>query len=332
MLSMDITPQTIMKISSIIKFVLIALFVYWGATTDTLYNYISDWSDKTVAWLEGNEDKVDQFFDYLNNLDEDRMMRNYNMAIFICSCVAFVLSLLYRLVLGKSAKQRGVYDNLSDYTWLAAVAVLLTAFKHDSANWWAVPSFPIFMFIFIYPLLYIPYYRYLRWIPAFIYDALTIFGGFVYVALVPMYDGSLVCKIMLLLTTLGAFWFMWAHRKFDTCRGCKKYVYNKHIDRHIDETVIDYRDVNTTVATGYETIEKYDKYGHKVGSTTRETGWKRAKYTIKTVTKYHTDTYECCNCGHQYTETGSEEYKKSLPYEAREEEAGKYQGDLDVSM
>lgn len=321
-----------MKFSRIIKLALLALFVYWGATTDTLYNIIADWSDRTVEWLEANEDKVDQAIDYLIALDDEKAMRNYNMAMFICSCVAFALTLLYRLVLGKSAKQRGVYDNLSDYTWLAAIAVLLTAFKHDSANWWAVMSFPIFMFIFIYPLLYIPYYRYLRWIPAFIYDTLTIFSGFIYVTLVPMYDGSLVCKIMLLLITLGAFWFMWAHRKFDTCAGCKKYVYNKHIDHHIDETEISYSDVDTSVSTGYRITQKINSDGRVISETKTPTGYKRVKYTIKRVTKYYTDTFECCNCGHQYTETGDEENTKSLAYKEREEASGRYRGDIEVSM
>ena len=262
-----------MKLSRIIWIKVIGLYVYWGASTDTLSNWLNALADKLT-----NGQPLDQTLDNhlaeIDKIDTLKSYRIFNMVLLVCSIIAFGLSIFYQIVFKKSAKKRNVFDQLKRYTGLAATAVLLTAFKHDTVNWWSVLSIPIFTFLFVYPLFYIRYYRYFRWAVATIYDLLAFALGTIHVVVCVMYDDSALTFGGLFICILLCFWFMWKHRKFDTCSSCKNYVNIKHIDHTIEETNISYKDVDVAGAAGHTTTTSYDKYGHRIGQTSTATGWK----------------------------------------------------------
>ena len=317
-----------MKLGRIIWLLLVAAFVYWGASSDTLSNWLNNLVDNAEPLTAQTEEFTNSFIEKINAADEVQMIIYYNRILLVISCLALVLSILYRFVLKETAIKRDLYDNVKDFLLYSVVAVLLTAFHHSAFNWWTLPAIPFACMMLVYPLLYIPYYRYFRWVFAFFYNLLTLIVGGFYLAGC-LTNPSLIGKILSLVFAGLAVWYFLTHRKFDSCAGCKRYVNIHHINHTIDKTEIDYQDVDTTVATGYIETTKYDKYGHKVGTTTKETGSKRVTYTSKIIKKYYTDLFRCPYCGYEYTETGVDEQMKSLGYKEREEKPGVYMGDLD---
>lgn len=313
-----------MKIGRFIFLVLVGLFVYWAAAYDTFANFLYTLADKLQPWAEVAGAKFDKFID---GADVEKYFVYFLKGWFFASCLALILSVVYLFALKDAAKKRNTHGDLTTYVYLSVVCVLLTCFKQDTANWWVIPVIPITSYVILYPLLYLPHYRYFRWVFAFFFDILVFVLGFIYVSMCTV-NASFFATIMTFIVAGLSVWYAFTHRKKDSCKSCKKYVEVLHVDHHIDETEIRYQDIDTEVATGHETTTTYDKYGHKVGEHSRVTGWKRVKCTHKIITRYFTDTYRCPYCGYEYTTNDSEETKKTLGYKQREEPSGTYQGDL----
>lgn len=316
-----------MKFVKFILLVLLGLFVYWAAADDTFANFLTNLADDAQPLAETIDAKTNALIDKINASDIKEVTLHLNRGLFIGSCVALALSLLYLLVFKTTAKKRNTYSDIKTYAVLSAVCCLLTFFKQDTANWWAIPAIPIIAFVVFYPLLYLPYYRYLRWVFAFFFDITVIVVGFVYVPMCAT-DAPLWARILTLVMTALVIWYAWTHRKRESCEGCKRHVEHDYVGRTIDKTEIDYRDFDQQQATGYQVKTTYDKYGHKHSETRTPTGWRRVKGTIKYINRYYTDTYRCPYCGHEHTTSDVDEQTKTLGYQQREEAAGTYEGDL----
>lgn len=317
-----------MKLSRIIWILLVGLFVYWGATTDTLANLLNGLAERLEPTAEVVDQATNRAIDTLNESDDLQTMRLFNRVLLGLSCLAFVLSIIYRFLLKESAKRRNTFDEIDFYMILSALSILLTLFNHDEANWWSLLLIPICCFMVVYPLLYIPYYRYLKWISSTIYDILVLIIGGVYFSAC-LSEGSLFARILSGIFGLLAIWIYYSHRKSYSCPSCKRYVEVLQLDHHIDRTDVEYRDREEDVATGYRVTERIDKHGNRSVVSKVATGWKRIFYTQKRVRKHYTDHFQCPYCGYKYVEQGVEESEKNLGYKEREERAGSHRGDID---
>ena len=318
-----------MKFVKFISLILLGLFVYWAAADDTLANFLTSFAEDAQPLAETIDAKTNAFIDKINaaNTNIKGVTLYLNRGLFIGSCVALLLSLLYLLVFKKTAKKRNTYSDIKTLAVLSAVCIVLTLFKQDTANWWAIPTIPVISLVLFYPLLYLPHYRYFRWVFAFFFDITVIVVGFVYVPMCAT-NASLFVTIATFVVTILSIWYAWTHRKFDACEKCKKHVEYIYVGRTIDKTEIDYKDFDQQQATGYRVKTTYDKYGHKHSETSTPTGWQRVKGTTKYINRYYTDLYRCPYCGHEHTTSDVKEDKKSLGYQQREEAAGTYEGDL----
>ena len=311
----------------LITLVLVGLFVYWAATDDTFANFLTGLAEDAQPWAEVIDAKTNAFIDKINVANANAVTLILNKCLLIASCVATVLSLLYLLVLRKAAKKRNTYSDIKTYAVLSAVCVVLTLFKQNTANWWVIPTIPVISLVLCYPLLYLPHYRYFRWVFAFFYDILVVVVGFAYVALCQT-NAPFLATIATFIVTILSVWYAWTHRKFDSCEKCKKHVEYLYVGRTIDKTEINYKDFDQQQATGYTVKTTYDKYGHKHSETSTPTGWRRVKGTIKYINRYYTDLYRCPYCGHEHTTSDVDEKTKQLGYQQREESTGTYEGDL----
>jgi hypothetical protein len=315
-----------MKFVKFIIFILLGLFVYWAAADDTFANFLTNLADDAKPLAETIDAKTNALIDKINAADIKEVTLHLNRGLFIGSCVALALSLLYLWVFKTTAKKRDTYSDIKTYAVLSAVCCLLTFFKQDTANWWAIPAIPIIAYVVFYPLLYLPYYRYLRWVFAFFFDITVIVVGFVYVPMCAT-DVPLWARILTLVMTALVIWYAWTHRKRDACDGCKRHVEHDYLGRTIDKTEIKYRDFDQNQAESYRVKTTY-KDGVKVSEEKTPVRWKRVKGTIKYINRYYTDTYRCPYCGHEHTTSDVDEQTKTLGYQQREEAAGTYEGDL----
>lgn len=315
-----------MKFARFIFLILVCLFVYWAAAYDTFANFLNSLAEDAQPLAETIDTKTNEF---INNIDpaDLEIFAYLTKGLFIASCVALGLSLLYLVVFRKTAKKRNIYSDIKTLAVLSAVCVALTCFKQDSANWWVIPTIPVISMVLCYPLLYLPHYRYFKWVYTFFYDILVVVVGFAYVTMCAD-NASFIVTIIVFVVTILTVWYAWEHRKFDACEQCKKHIEYLYMGRTIDKTTIDYRDFDTQQATGYRVKTTYDKYGHKHSETSTPTGWRRVKGTTKYINRYYTDLYRCPYCGHEHTTSDVDEQKKSLGYKQREEAAGTYDGDL----
>ncbi len=315
-----------MKFVKFIIFILLGLFVYWAAADDTFANFLISLADDAKPLAETIDAKTNELIDKINVANINEVTLYLNRGLFIGSCVAVVLSLIYLFVFKKSAKKRNTYSEISTYLALAVVCCFLTFFKQDSANWWAIPTIPIIAFVVFYPLLYLPYYRYLRWVYAFFFDITVLAVGFVYVPMCAT-DASFLATIMTFVMTILVIWYAWTHRKFASCEKCKRYVDDIFVSRTIDKTEIDYKDFDQEQVASYR-VETTYKNGNKVSEERIPTSWRRVKGTTKYINRYYTDLHRCPYCGHEHTTSDVDEQEKSLAYQQREEPAGTYEGDL----
>ncbi len=315
-----------MKFARFIFLILVCLFVYWAAAYDTFANFLNSLAEDAQPLAETIDTKTNEVINNINPADLE-IFSYLTKGLFIASCVALGLSLLYLVVLRKTAKKRNIYSDIKTLAVLSAVCVALTCFKQDSANWWVIPTIPVISMVLCYPLLYLPHYRYFKWVYTFFYDILVVVVGFTYVSMCAE-NASFIVTIIVFVVTILTVWYAWTHRKFDACEQCKKHIEYLYMGRTIDKTTIDYRDFDTQQATGYRVKTTYDKYGHKHSETSTPTGWQRVKGTTKYINRYYTDLYRCPYCGHEHTTSDVDEQKKSLGYKQREEAAGTYEGDL----
>lgn len=316
-----------MKLVRFLILILLGLFVYWAAADDTFANFLTELTEGSQPLAEMIDAKTNAFIDKTNTLDINVVTTSLNRGLFIASCVALALSLLYLVVFRKVANKRNTYSDIKTYAVLSAVCVALTIFKQDSANWWVIPTIPVISLVLCYPLLYLPHYRYFRWLFALFYDILVVVTGFVYVILC-LTNAPFLVTIATFVVTILSIWYAWTHRKFDACEKCKKYVEYIYVGRTIDKTEIDYSDFDQEQATGYRVKTTYDKYGHKHSETSTPTGWRRVKGTTKYIKRYYTDLYRCPYCGYEHTTSDVKEDTKSLGYNQREESTEIYDGDL----
>ena len=316
-----------MKLVRFLILILLGLFVYWAAADDTFANFLTELTEDSQPLAEVIDAKTNTFIDKINASDIKEVTLYLNRGLFIASCVALALSLLYLVVFRKAANKRNTYSDIKTYAVLSAVCVALTIFKQDSANWWVIPTIPVISLVLCYPLLYLPHYRYFRWLFALFYDILVVVTGFVYVILC-LTNAPFLVTIATFVVTILSIWYAWTHRKFDACEKCKKYVEYIYVGRTIDKTEIDYRDFDQQQATGYQVKTTYDKYGHKHSETSTPTGWRRVKGTTKYIKRYYTDLYRCPYCGYEHTTSDVKEDTKSLGYKQREEPTGTHDGDL----
>ncbi|MBR2326124.1 MAG: hypothetical protein IKA49_02050 [Alistipes sp.] len=316
-----------MKFGRFILLILVGLFVYWAAAYDTFSNFVTSFTDDAQPLAEVVDAKTNKAIDQLNATDMKMLIPHFNKGLLIASCVALALSLLYLVVFRKAAKRRNTYSDIKTYAVLSAVCIVLTLFKQDTANWWAIPTIPVISLVLCYPLLYLPHYRYFRWLFALFFDVLVVVAGSVYVILC-LTDAPFLVTIATFVVTILSIWYAWTHRKFDACEKCKKHVEYIYVGRTIDKTEIDYRDFDQQQATGYIVKTTYDKYGHKHSETSTPTGWRRVKGTTKYIKRYYTDLYQCPYCGDEHTTSDVKEDTKSLGYNQREEPTGTYEGDL----
>ena len=167
-----------MKFVKFIFLILLGVFVYWAAADDTFANFVNDFANNNQSLAETIDAKTNALIDKINASDIKEVTLLVNRGLLIGSCVALALSLLYLLVFKTTAKKRNTYSDIKTYAVLSAVCIVLTLFKQDTANWWAIPTIPIIAYVVFYPLLYLPYYRYLRWVFAFFFDITVIVVGF----------------------------------------------------------------------------------------------------------------------------------------------------------
>ena len=216
-----------MKKSRIIWIIIIGVFVYWGAAYPTLGNWIEALSVKLQPAAEVIDESTNRLIDNLNEVDDATLYKTISRVLFGFSCLALVLSILYRFILIKGAKPRNAIEELNNLIKYSVLCVLLTFYDHGNFHWWTIFAPPIFAYVIAYPLLYIPYYRYFRWIYTLLYSVVVVILEFAYVP-VCIGEAALGGKIVGVVVTLLAFWFYLEHRKPLYCPKCKRYS-NIHI-------------------------------------------------------------------------------------------------------
>ena len=120
-----------MKFVRFLLLILLGLFVYWAAAYDTFANFLTSFAEDALPLAEVIDAKTNAFIDKINAADIDAVTTYLNRGLFIASCVALALSLLYLVVFRKAANKRNTYSDIKTYAVLSAVCCLLTFFKQD---------------------------------------------------------------------------------------------------------------------------------------------------------------------------------------------------------
>ena len=170
-----------MKKSRLIWIIIIGVIVYWGAAYPTLGNWIEALSVKLQPAAEVIDESTNRFIDNLNEVDDATLYKTISRVLFGFSCLALVLSILYRFILIKGAKPRNAIGELNDLIKYSVLCVLLTFYDHGNFHWWTIFAPPVFAYVIAYPLLYIPYYRYFRWIYTLLYSIVVVILEFAYI-------------------------------------------------------------------------------------------------------------------------------------------------------
>ena len=284
-----------MKRSRIIWILVVGAIVYWGAAYPTLGNWIEALSIKLQPLGKVIDEKTNILIEKVNNTDISSVTIMINRILFGLSCLALILAVIYRFALKKSAEYRNATGELNDLLTNAVFCVVLTVFSHDSLHWWSIIIVPIYGFVILYPLLYIPWYRYFRFIHSILYDlmvtpmVLVIIFGY-------MDQEDLVWRIVELITAIFTIWYYIAHRRFNSCPKCKRY---SNIEKHIMNSRTDR--MRYKVKAAVEWIEEtiYYKNGDKSVSRT-PTKFEDAIKTVTTTTSEY--EYSCPCCGHKWSD------------------------------
>ncbi|MBR7183200.1 MAG: hypothetical protein IKD41_04320 [Alistipes sp.] len=287
--------------------VAIGIFVYWGAAYPTLGNILTYIFDK----LEPVGVVIDKYtniaIDHINTQNDTETNRLINRILLGCSCLALVLSVVYRFALKKVAAERHYTAELNSLIQDAGICVLLTLFAHNTVHWWSIIAVPIFAFIILYPLLYIPYYRYFRWVYDLPYILIVVNLG-ITVAFIQFGGATLLGKILGIICTIFAAIHFVEHTRLNYCPKCKKYT-NLDTLCIVDNTKIkEWKDGTTRqVATGYTDTYKVDSHGNKTLVSRVATGYETVEVIYRRITHTWWYKYTCPCCNHSWDESGVEE-------------------------
>lgn len=252
------------------------------------------------------DESSDKTIDTINSMSEAQLNVFFNRVLLGFSCLAFLLSVVYRFALKKVAMERAKTAELNSLIWDASICILLTLFDHSVCHWWTIPAVPIFSFDIAYPLLYIPKYKHFRWMFAMVYDFMTVTLGFLFFFGIMYGEGGLLAKVLGLVAAVLAFLYYVTHRKFHYCPNCKKYV-NIRTDVCYDNTteqVVGSRMVD--VATEYRDTYRVDSSGNKTCVSSVAIAWDKVKKNVVSVRREYFYSYSCPYCGHKWTEHGVE--------------------------
>lgn len=304
------------KLSNLVWIVAIGLFVYFGATSKEFSSFLTE-------ALEGVEPALESTGEFIGAVaekipDDANPASILNGILLTMSCVALVLSLLYRFLFKDTALKRDTYDEVKDLLLYSGASVLLSAFVQDEAHWWTLLAVPLCSYVLVYPLFYIPYYRFFKWVAAALYDLLVLIIGIFYISIYFGEYASLVTGILALFAIVFAGWFYWANRKHDHCPKCKRYVNIDRTGAEIADKRVDYSDHDEKVATQVMERYKIGKDGRKEVVDRTPVAWKRIKYTIKKTEIDYTVHLKCPYCGHEFTAREYDEKSKTLSYGERE--------------
>lgn len=293
-----------MKWSRILWFIAVGIFVYWAAAYDTFANFL----ESIFTKLEPLGVIIDKYtniaIDYLNSINHTQGNRLLNRILLGFSILALILSVVYRFALKNLAAERHYTKELNSLIQDAAICVVLTLFAHNNIHWWSILAIPMFSFVILYPLLFIPYYRFFRWVYAIPYDILAFGLGF-FTFVIQMTQATLGGKILGVIFAAIATWYFITHRKFKYCLSCKKYtnldilcIYDTAVER-------EWEGGKTRVATGYDYTYKIDSYGNKTLISKTATGYKEVIAKHKSTTYSWCYKYTCPYCGHIWHDKGS---------------------------
>lgn len=284
-----------MKTSRIIWLLIIGAIVYWGAAYPTLGNWIEALlvklkpvGDAIVESIDNLE--VNGFIDKLEALGDAALYRIANMVMLGFSCLALALSILYRFTLIKGAELRNTTEELNDLIRYAALCVLLTFYVFGKFHWWTILAPPIFAYVIAYPLLYIPYYRYFRWIYTLLYTLIVIILDGIYIS-VYIADATLVWKIVGFIVAIFAFIYYILHRKPSYCPECKRYAnFNDNQSYYTTESRSEGKVIKGVVKVmlGKRVVDEIKNAPIQVWNITE--------------TRHYHDTYTCSFCGHKWEE------------------------------
>ena len=79
------------------------------------------------------------------------------------------------------SKPRNAIGELNNLIKYSILCVLLTFYDHGNFHWWTIFAPPVFAYVIAYPLLYIPYYMYFRWIYTLLYSIVVVILEFAYI-------------------------------------------------------------------------------------------------------------------------------------------------------
>lgn len=299
-----------------IVFVIVVVGGGWWATSS---GKIDEFIETTPPLWQEVSDNTTQS---VEKLSSDEFGKMYNYFLLGCSALALTLSILYLFIFKRVAVKRNTTDDLHGLVIMSIISVALTCYISNSINWWKILAIPLFCYVYIYPLFYLPYYRYLRWVAADLYALIGFLLAGLHLVLFSEDNPGFIATILSLISAGLAYWFFHTHYRRESCPSCKKHVNILHTDHHIDSKYVDYKDIKTKAATGYKDTYKVDGYGNKSLISSVATGWRTIFYTNKITRINFTDHFKCPNCGYKFTKQDFIEETKRLGYKKREERAG----------
>lgn len=282
-----------MKLSRIIWILVVGAIVYWGAAYPTLGNWIEALLIKLQPLGQVIDEKTNILIDKINSTDLDSSTIIINRILLGLSCLALILAIIYRPALKKGAELRNATGELNGLFTSAAVCVVLAAFCHNSLHWWSIIIVPIYSFVILYPLLYIPWYRHFRFLHSILYGLMVIPLGLV-ILFGYMTQETFAWKIVELIAAVFTIWYYIAHRRFNSCPKCKRY---SNIGKHMISGKMDRRRYKVKAAVEWIEETVYYKNGNKSVSRT-PTKFEDAIKTVTTTTGEY--EYSCPCCGHRW--------------------------------
>lgn len=284
-----------MKRSRIIWILVVGAIVYWGAAYPTLGNWIEALLVKLQPLGQIIDEKTNILIEKINSTDLGTSTIIINRILLGLSCLAFILAIIYRPALKKGAELRNATGELNGLFTSAAICVALSFFSHDSLHWWSIIIVPIYSFVILYPLLYIPWYRYFRFIHSLLFGLMVIPLGLILISGY-MTQETLVWKIIESIAAIFALWYYIAHRKSNSCPKCKRY---SNIEKHIISSTSHRMKYKVKVAVAWLRETTYYKNGDKSVRITPTEFVDGTQLATTTTSEYE---YSCPCCGHKWSD------------------------------
>lgn len=306
----------------LIWWLLIAGFVYWGATSDTLVNYFNDNEAEIQAKIENFTEGADSLFAKIENfvIENTEGMSDsmvFSRVVFILCCYSMVLSIICFFAFRRAARNRRTSVDLEFNIYYGIAALLLMAFGQESTHWWGVIAIQMCCHIMLYPLFFIPFYGRIQGLVATIYDLLFLGIGGLYVWFYISVDSTFGTMILALAAAFVAVMFYIIDRKEIYCPKCKRYMNSIIVWTRENDDNIHHEDIDKDVATEYRDTYKVDEYGNKTLVNSVATKWRHVKYTELSWTHHVTERHQCPLCHHEWDVNTSERQSKSLEYGKR---------------